>query len=123
MARVLKNYRVLLAVVLIAVVACTGNDPEPTPAPEPTPTPVPSVDISALGADPAQLASLGITESDLQCLALEVETEILTQLFVNDLTPADALSILPALQACDVDLAQLISNADDILAESSGPDY
>lgn len=123
MARGLKKYWILLAVVLIAAVACGSDDPEPTATPVPTETPVPSIDIDELGIDTGQLDSLGITEADLQCLAVEVEAEILKQLFVDDLTPADALSVVPALQACNVDLAQLITDADNLLAESAGLDY
>ena len=123
MARGLKKYWILFALVIVAAVACASDDPEPTPTPEPTATAVPVIDIADLGVDADQLATLGVTESDLQCLAVEVEAEIFSQLFADDLTPADALSIVPALQACNVDLAQLIEGADDLLAESVGPGY
>ena len=127
-----KGSRVVLAAVLSAflvVVACGSDDRESTATPEPTATPVPtvasapSIDIAALGIDASDLDALGITEADIQCLALEVEAEILEQLLGDDLSPADVLSVLPALQSCGVDLVQLIEGADSLLAESAGDDY
>ena len=64
-----------------------------------------------------------MTEADIQCLAVEVEAEIIEQLLADDLSAADALSVLPALQACGVDLARLIEAADDLFAESAGAGF
>jgi hypothetical protein len=127
-----KGSWIVLAAVLSAflvVAACASDDPDPTATPEPTATsvptaaPAPSFDIASLGVDAADLDSLGITEADIQCLALEVEAEILEQVVGDDLSAADVLSVLPALQACGVDLVQLIEGADSLLAVSAGADY
>ena len=67
--------------------------------------------------------ALGLTEADIQCLAVEVEAEIIEQLLADDLSAADALSVLPALQVCGVDLARLIEAADDLFAESAGAGF
>jgi hypothetical protein len=127
-----KGSWIVLAAVLSAflvVAACASDDPDPTATPEPTATsvptaaPAPSFDIASLGVDAADLDSLEITEADIQCLALEVEAEILEQLVGDDLSAADVLSVLPALQACGVDLVQLIEGADSLLAVSARADY
>lgn len=127
-----KGSWIVLAAVLSAflvVAACASDDPDPTATPEPTATsvptaaPAPSFDIASLGVDAADLDSLEITEADIQCLALEAEAEILEQLVGDDLSAADVLSVLPALQACGVDLVQLIEGADSLLAVSAGADY
>lgn len=123
MTRSFKSYGVVLAAVFAFAIACGNGDSEPTATPEPTPTPVPSFDLAALGIDGSDLDALGITEADVQCLVAAVEAEVLEQLFADGLTPADALSVVPALKACDVDLAGLIEGADDQLAESVGDDY
>lgn len=123
MMRSFNKYLIVLTAVLAVAVACSGDDPEPAATPEPTSTPVPTVDLSALDIDTSKLDAFGLTEADIQCLAREVETEIIEQVFGNDLSAADALSVIPALQACGVDLVRLIEAGDYLLAESAGDDY
>jgi hypothetical protein len=126
MARRFKNHWTLLTPVLYVLalaVACSSATLDPTVTLEPTSTPVQTVDLAALGGDASDLDALGLTEADIQCLGDEVETEVVEQLLGDDLSPADVLSVLPALQTCGVDLIQLISGADELLADTIGDNY
>ena len=132
MALGLKNYWIplaLLATTLIVVAGCGSSNaeptvtPVPTATPVPTQTPVPAIDVTELGVDIDELSYLGIMESDLQCLADGLGAEIFNQLFIDDLIPSDALSIVPTLSDCKIDLDGLIKNADSLIAETMGPDY
>ena len=132
MALGLKNYWIplaLLATTLIVIAGCGSLDaeptviPVPTATPVPTQTPVPEIDVTELVVDIDELSYLGIMESDLQCLADGLGAEIFNQLFIDDLIPSDALSIVPTLSDCKIDLDGLIKNADSLIAETVGPDY
>ena len=126
MMRNFKSYWITAAALLVLAVACSGGD-EPEQAAlvqgTATPTPEPAVDLDALPLDVSGLSDIGLTDADIQCLAVELEAEIFAQLSADDISAADVLAVVPALQACGVDLVRLLEAADDLITETLGDDY
>ncbi|MDA1257849.1 MAG: hypothetical protein O3C10_08415 [Chloroflexi bacterium] len=132
MSRNFKILWVVPAALLVLAVACASSDepepiavtaPPPTPAPTETPVVPPAIDLDALSIDVADLDALGLTETDIQCLSVQVEAELITQLLTDNSSLTAVLSVAPALQVCGVDLANLIESADRLYAERAGEGF